>query len=204
MRPKLDLELGVAKKDDDLFAKNGKTPGGWRAKSTPRVPPRKTLRRLGLLVLLAIAAYVFIANIPTDLGPQDEKRRPHYANSNVPNPRPPSSNDVPEVDTIGAAHAARNYDGPVRFLELAETLHAIGATKGSSPVNSNVLLMASSLKSVNKLLPFACQMSTQRRSYVHFALVSRDDMPLQQLTEINGIGKDCQIIFHGTKSSSRP
>ncbi|KAF3768049.1 hypothetical protein M406DRAFT_289374 [Cryphonectria parasitica EP155] len=205
MRPRLDPELGVAKKDDDHFVKDGKSPTGWRVKNAPRIPPRKTFRRLGLLILLAVAVYVFIAHMPTDLGPQD-KRRPVYTYSNgivppggVPQqPRPPVSNGVLEIDTA-AASATRNYNGAVRFLELAETLHAISATKGDSVSNLNVLFMASTLKSANDLLPIACQMGRELRSYVHFALMSRDEIPVQQLKDVNGIGEDCHIIFHDAR-----
>lgn len=94
---------------------------------------------------------------------------------------------------------ARDYDGPVRFLELAETLQAIGATKGSQQVNKNILFMASSLKSADILLPIACQMGRELRAYIHFALISRVEMPIKQLAEINGIGDDCHILFHGMR-----
>lgn len=205
MRPKLDLELGVAKKDDDLFTKGNKTPNGWRVKSAgPRVPPRKTFRRLGLLVLLAVACYVFIANIPTDLGPQD-RRRPVYNNptggstplQNVADSKLRLSNDVMKVDLNWAPAADRNFDGPVRFLELADTLQSLGDGKGSPTAALNVLFAASSLSSASRILPMACQMAHEMRSRVHFALMSRNEISLQQLREINGIGEDCNVFFHG-------
>lgn len=208
MRPRLDPELGVAKKDDDLYSK-GKASGGWRAKSSPRVLPRKTFKRLGLLVLLAVAVYVFIHNIPTDLGPQDAKRRPQYGRSGAPgsgiwpsrDTGPVKPDPVPVYEAVGdhqgAAVAVRDYDGPVRFLELAESLHAISETKGSAPVNRNVLFIASTVASANALLPFACQMGKELRSYVHFAFISRSEIGLNQLREVNGIDEECHIIFHG-------
>lgn len=211
MRPRLDPELGVvasAKKDDDLYAKgggNGKGQNGaWRAKNGPRIPPRKTFKRLGLLVLFAVAVYVFIHNIPTDLGPQDSKRHPSYANTHpggsyqyTPSPPPP---DAIPGDGRGAVVASRDFDGPVRFLELAETLHAISATKGQQQINKNVLFMASSIKSVNTLLPIACQMGRELRAYVHFVLISRNEVSLQQLRDINSIDDSCHILFHGKRS----
>lgn len=209
MRPKLDLEVGVAKKDDDLFTKGNKTPNGWRAKNTgPRLHPRKTFRRLGLLVLFAVACYVFIANIPTDLGPQDGKRRPVYNNptggrtplQNGADSKLRLSNDVMQIDLSGAPTADRNLDGPVRFLELADTLQSLGDGKGSSAAALNVLFAASSLSSASHILPMACQMGRESRSRVHFALMSRNEISLQQLREVNGIGDDCNVSFHGNSS----
>lgn len=217
MRPRLDPELGVvasAKKDDDLYARGGRAPGGgggsgggWRAKGAPRVPPRKTFKRLGLLLLLAAAVYVFIRNIPTDLGPQD-KRHPFYTYpgvnappGSIPKAAPPGHGDLDNGQ--GIVLPARNYDGAVRFLELAETLHAIGATKGQQQINKNVLFMASSIKSAGILLPIACQMGKELRAYVHFALISRVEVPFQQLQDIHGITDDCHILFHGTRSLGR-
>lgn len=208
MRPRLDPEIGIiasAKKNDDLYMKGGKAPKtpnpslGWRSKTTPRLPPRKTFKRLGLLLFVAIAAYVFIHNIPTDIGPQD-RRRPVYVLPNQNPPRGGAPAKIPEVPTGDERmpYATRDYNGPLRFLELSGTLHAIGGTKGTSQFNKNVLFMASSLSSASTLLPIACEMGKELRSYVHFALISRSDIPIKQLREINGIDDSCQIIFHGT------
>lgn len=211
MRPKLDPELGVTKKDDDLYTRGSirdKASGGWRAKNSPRLPPRKTFKRLGTLLLLAVAVYVFIHNIPTDIGPQDTRRRPQYGRTGSDTGLWPSQGrgsvkpqPVPADETLddhkGADVAARDYDGPIRFLELAESLHAIGETKGSSQVNRNVLFVASTVASVNALLPFACQMGRELRSYVHFALISRSEIAWKQLRDVNGIDEGCHIIFHG-------
>lgn len=215
MRPRLDPELGVvasAKKDDDLYVKGGRAQNGWRATGAPRIPPRKTFKRLGILFLVAIAAYVFIYNIPTDLGPQNINRRPSYTHPN-PNVRSGGGMPVPQApppdhaaaDEHGAVLAPRDYDGPIRFLELAETLHAISATKGNAQINKNVLFMASSLRSADNLLPIACQMGKELRSYVHFALISRiEKLSMQQLRDINGIGEDCPVVFHGMRPNGRP
>ncbi|PSR77120.1 hypothetical protein BD289DRAFT_160274 [Coniella lustricola] len=207
MRPKLDPELGVTKKNDDLFTKGNKTPTGWRAKSAPRVPLRKTFRRLGLLILFAVACYMFIINIPTDLGPQDRKRRPQYTHGsgsasppNLANSQLRLSNDVVRVD-VGrdAAPAGRDYDGPIRFLNLADTLQPLGDTKGSASAVLNVMFAASSLSSASRILPVACQMSQEKKSRVNFALMSRNEIPLNELREINGIGEDCDVLFHDAR-----
>lgn len=208
MRPRLDPELGViasAKKDDDLYTKGGKTPksnSGWKSKPNTRIPPRKTLKRLGLLLLIAIGVYVFIHNIPTDLGPRD-RSRPVYNQpaGTAPLKKPPiidtptTDRDFSEVERV--ASVTGEYDGPLRFLELAESLHAISGTKGTQQLNRNILFMAGSLKSADILLPIACQMGRELRSYVHFALLSKNGIPLQQLQDINGIDESCHILFHG-------
>ena len=202
-----DPELGVHKKDDDLFVKGVEKRAaslGW--KSAPRVAPRRTFKRLGLLVLIAAAAYIFIHNIPTDLGPR-RSGRPTYPIAKAPSqaapkPQTPSASEKVDNDEGEAGPPARDYDGPVRFLELAETLHAIGGTHGSSTLNKNVLFAASSLRSAGSLLPLACKMGRELRAYVHFALLSRNDIKIEELRAVNGIGKSCEIIFHGTSNLS--
>lgn len=199
MRPRLDPELGVTKKDDDLYVKKGpKASSGWYARSSPRIPPRKTFKRLGLFCLLAAIVYIFVHNLPTDLGPQD-KRHPFYTYGGAKKPSPPIAPPIPIelVEQERTTPTTRDYDGPLRFMNLAESLHAIAETKGASQNNRNVLFMASNIQSANKLLPIACQMGRELRSYVHFALVSRDEILLRQLRDINGIGEDCHVIFHG-------
>lgn len=197
MRPRLDPELGFTKKDDDLYVKGARVPTGWRARGSPRIPPRKTFKRLGLVCLLAVVVYVFVHNIPTDLGPQD-RRHPFYAYGGAKKPSPPNPPiPIENLEQKPTARATRDYDGPLRFVSLAESLQAISETKGSSQNNRNVLFMASNIQSANKLLPIACQMGRELRSYVHFALVSRDEVQVDQLRDINGIGEDCHVIFHG-------
>lgn len=198
----VDPELGSHKKDDDLYAKRGRKRDssiGW--KSAPRVAPRKTLKRLGLLVLIAAAAYLFIHNIPTDVGPR-RSGRPTYPIAKAPpaaapKPQPAEAPEKVDEDEDESGPPSRSYDGPVRFMELAETLHAISGTHGGSTLNKNVLFAASSLRSSGSLLPLACKMGRELRSYVHFALLSRNDIKIEELRAVNGIGKSCEIIFHG-------
>lgn len=202
-----DPELGVHKKDDDLYVKGGKKRAsslGW--KSAPRVAPRKTLKRLGLLFLIAAAAYLFIHNIPTDVGPR-RSGRPAYPITKAPSeaapkPQAPSAAETIDEDEGQAGPRTRDYDGPVRFMELAETLHAISGTHGGSTLNKNVLFAASSLRSASSLLPLACKMGRELRAYVHFALLSRNDIKIEELRAVNGIGKSCEIIFHGRSNLS--
>ncbi|KAJ4414477.1 hypothetical protein N0V85_003128 [Neurospora sp. IMI 360204] len=209
-------ELG--KKDDDH--KRTKIPPvrslQWNA---ARIPPRKTLKRLAIALTVAIFVYLFIHNIPTD-NPIRDHRHPVYhpvpaqRPSNAPgvpklNPdrpwKPPTKPEtvkqkpkpVPEVDLKPVSEAG--YNGPITFPNLAVSLQAIYETQGTSPTNKNILFVASSLKSAAKLLPMACQMGTELRNYVHFALMGRSDIDIEELQTINGIDQSCQIIFHDAR-----
>jgi hypothetical protein len=46
-------------------------------------------------------------------------------------------------------------------------------------------------------------MAMQDRNYVHFALAGRDDIDMEVLKSVNGIGKDCKIMFHGTVAARK-
>lgn len=152
------------------------------------------------------AAYVFIHNMPTDLKPATSRRpvytypSPNAPPGGVPKPNPPNAVGQADGGKGTAAAAAHDYEGPIRFLELAQTLHAIDVTKGASAVNKNVLFAASSLRSAAILLPLACQMGKEMRAYVHFALTSRSEIPMQKLRDVNGVDDSCQIIFHDARA----
>ncbi|KAI1142367.1 hypothetical protein F5Y05DRAFT_370698 [Hypoxylon sp. FL0543] len=198
-----DEELG--KKDDDH--KPSKSGGGLRQPNwhPARVPPRRSLKRIGLVLAVATIVYLFVKNIPV-LGPDARMRRPTYA---YPPDLAPSVPKRPTYERTQQAPSKPNsrppntperiFNGPVRFLQLAPTLHAISGTRGTMLVNRNVLFASSSLKSAATLLPIACQMGSELKSYVHFALMSRSDIEIQELRKVNGIDDSCQIIFHDAR-----
>ncbi|KAI0840984.1 hypothetical protein F5Y06DRAFT_234756 [Hypoxylon sp. FL0890] len=198
-----DEELG--KKDDDH--KPSKSGGGLRQPSwhPARVPPRRSLKRIALVLVVATIVYLFIKNIPV-LGPDARMRRPSYS---YPPDRAPNVPKRPSYERAQPAPSKPNgrppnaperiFNGPVRFLELAPTLHAISGTRGSMLVNRNVLFASSSLKSAATLLPIACQMGSELKSYVHFALMSRSDIEIRELRRVNGIDDSCHIIFHDAR-----
>ena len=212
-----DVEMG--KKDDDHGKKHAAILPPIRPlhKWHPaQLPLRKSLRRLLLAVVAGFAIYLFIANIPTDL-PIRDRRRPNYIHPGtedvvepprarpnlalVPQPKQPeskaSSKEVVAAPAPAATSEAVEYSGPVRFLNLADSLHAITKTRGHLPKNRNILFAASNLQSAAALLPLACQMGTELRNYVHFALMSKSEISLDELREINGIDDSCHLIFHG-------
>ncbi|KAI1762905.1 hypothetical protein GGR53DRAFT_395880 [Hypoxylon sp. FL1150] len=198
-----DEELG--KKDDDH--KSFKNGSGLRQPNwhPARVPPRRSLKRIGIVLLVAVLVYLFFKNIPV-LGPDPRMRRPSYPGSELPtnadgrpaSDRTPSSLSRPKTRPAKNA-PERTYNGPVRYLELAQTLHAISGTRGSMVTNRNVLFVASSLKSATMLLPIACQMGIELRNYVHFALMGRSEIDIRELRRLNGIDASCQIIFHDAR-----
>ncbi|KAI0152426.1 hypothetical protein F4776DRAFT_659353 [Hypoxylon sp. NC0597] len=198
-----DEELG--KKDDDH--KPSKSSGALRQPNwhPARGPPRRSLKRIALVLVVATVVYLFIKNIPV-LGPDARMRRPSYAYppGHAPNvPKRPTYERPqpvqPKPNNRPSTTPERTFNGPVRFLELAPTLQAISGTRGSMLINRNVLFASSSLKSAATLLPIACQMGSELKSYVHFALMSRSDIEIRELRKVNGIDDSCQIIFHDAR-----
>ncbi|ORY65323.1 uncharacterized protein BCR38DRAFT_318001, partial [Pseudomassariella vexata] len=199
-----DVEIG--KKDDDhkLAAKNGglRVPSSWQP---ARGPLRRSIKRIAALLGVAFFVYLFIHNIPTDIGPR-RSLRPIY---NVPGSAsnqhpPPSERGFSPESKHGSPNQVsgpleRTYNGPPRFFELGASLHAITSTKGGMTINRNVLFAASSLKSAAALLPIACSMGIEKRNYVHFALMSRSEIKMEELQKVNGIDEGCQIIFHDAR-----
>jgi hypothetical protein len=195
-----DEELG--KKDDDhkpAVLPTIRTQQHW---APARPSPRKTLKRLALAIVIGFAVYLFVHNIPTDL-PIRDRRRPVYkhGDSDTINPfqPPPKKSRPPPKSHAGhvVEPAAQSYSDPVKFIELAESLYAISSTMGGFVKNKNVLFAASSLKSAAALLPIACQMGSELRNYVHFALMSRSEIDIDELKAVNGVDESCHVIFHG-------
>ncbi|CAK7224400.1 hypothetical protein SBRCBS47491_005538 [Sporothrix bragantina] len=106
---------------------------------------------------------------------------------------------IPPPPPPAPAPGAAAYNGQLRFLELAATLRSISNTNGGFLVNKNVLFAAGSLKSMATLLPLACQMGSELRSYVHFAIMSKSDISLADLQQLNGIDSSCNIFFHDAR-----
>ena len=214
-----DVELG--KKDDDHHRHSRSGSGIALGPAAPatwlptRGPRRRSLKGVAFVVLVVVVVYIFVKNVPADLGPNPLMRRPNFDNSapypppshSQPHPGqtqqyppsdPNSRSKPPSGSGASSSSSERTYNGPVKFLELASSLHAISPTKGSSAVNKNVLFAAASLRSAATLLPIACQMGGELKNYVHFALMSRSGIDLAELQKLNGIDGSCHLIFHGT------
>lgn len=199
-----DEELG--KKDDDHKGGTLPTVRPQQRWAPARAPMRKTIKRLALAIAIGFLVYVFVHNIPTDL-PIRDRRRPVYKHdgdgAKLSSFQPPPRKSKPPSPSHAGHDAeppAQAYSGPVKFLELAESLHAISSTRGGFLMNKNVLFTASSLKSAAALLPVACQMGSELRNYVHFALMSRSTIDIEELRALNGVDESCHVIFHGKSS----
>ncbi|ERS97743.1 hypothetical protein HMPREF1624_05914 [Sporothrix schenckii ATCC 58251] len=105
----------------------------------------------------------------------------------------------PQPRASAVSPAVGYYNGQLRFLELAGSLRSISSTHGSFRVNKNVLFAAGSLNSIATLLPLACQMGTELRSYVHFMVMSKSEISLAALQQIHGIDASCNIFFHDAR-----
>lgn len=209
-----DEEMG--KKDDDHRERKNGVAATWSPATQRMVQqPRKTIKRVAILALVLFLIYQFIVNIPTDV-PIRDRRRPDYGHSeattagNGARKRPPP-NKAPggSVFTPGSkrAHGMKGAQQPgevyngrgIKFPSLGDSLHGIAETRGSYKENRNVLFCAASLESLATLLPIACQMGQELRSYVHFVLMSRSDIDLSQLQDVNGVDESCRIIYHDAR-----
>lgn len=89
------------------------------------------------------------------------------------------------------------YNGRIRFFRLANTLYEAA---GYGQYRKNVFFMASNLQSASKLIPMACDMSQWKKNQVHFALVGRNDIPIEEIQKINGVDrKECKISWHDAR-----
>lgn len=184
------------KKDDDRKPRKSVVrPFSW----TPRQSITSFRRRrvvFALVVVLLI--YLFIHNLPTDLGPYSQRgdsrltnRGTSSAQKESPTGPPPRPSKHPEGEDY-------YYEGRIKFYHLAASLYAVSNLVGHSGANKNVLFAASSLKSASEIIPLACEMTQWNRNNVHLALMGRDDLSIEEIKELNGVNdEDCKIYWHG-------
>lgn len=206
-----DEELG--KRDDDHKLR-AKPRTAWYHR---RLLLRRNIKKISLALLVLIAVYYFFKNMPTGL--ERPSNRPQYSHSQtqgrVSRPRPTASGaqrpgdssskiddhehgDSPsKIDDHGHGSEEHWFNGPIKFYELAASLHAIMRTGGASNANRNVLFAASSLKSASILLPMACEMAKWKRNDVHFTFMGRHNISMDALKEVNGLDRSCDIWLHG-------
>ncbi len=185
-----DEELG--KKDDDHQKRTA------RSKSTARPSWRIPRRKRMLLVLAGIYfIYLFIKNMPTDLPPASERFRPRpmqqpsqVAGTSPRGPPPMSDGNLPDRNHY--------FNGPIKFYELAQTLYFAQGLGGYSPANKIVMFAAANLKSLSDLLPLACETAAQKINRVHFAVMGRDDISINDIQDVNRFNEtDCPLLWHG-------
>lgn len=196
-----DLELG--KRNDDHKPGSVSQLGlAWQHRHIPSTPHRRRVKRVACAVLGLIVLYYFFKNMPKDL--ETPRKRPSYMPDTTVRPSPPPP-EVPDKQATGSTAEPKetteaplhDFNGPIKFYELSVTLHEASDDMMTNEYDNNVLFSAASLKSAAILLPIACEMARQKRNHVHFALMGRDDIPLDILKSVNGISKDCDIFFHG-------
>lgn len=186
-----DEELG--KKDDDHKpGAYGRLPP-WNLSS----PFRWRRRRMLLAVVLLSMVYLLLKNLP-DFG----WNTPHidYGSNSQDYGEEPTGAPPGIILRKGDSSSPHEFAGPIRFYRLAESLHGASRTRGNLQVNRNVLFAISSLKSASTLLPMICEMSQWKRNWVHAAFLGREDIPLDDILEINGVDKaKCLAIWHDAR-----
>ncbi|KZM24011.1 uncharacterized protein EKO05_0009353 [Ascochyta rabiei] len=202
-----DEELG--KKDDDHHFKPARRHNGlvWGH------APRWRRKRLLLAVLGFCAVSVFLHYMPDMRAQRADGSRPSYASYVKPSADagydggarpyelseptgPPPGIRAPRA----GAPTPHTFDGAFKFYRLARSLHGAAHTDGYRKNNRNVLFAVSSLKSASTMLPLICDMSQWNRSWVHAAFLGREDIPLEDLLDINGVDRErCPAIWHDAR-----
>ncbi|KAJ4310307.1 hypothetical protein N0V94_008517 [Neodidymelliopsis sp. IMI 364377] len=198
-----DEELG--KKDDDHNYRPARrqTGLGWNH------APRWRRKRILLAIVGFCAVSIFLHYMP------DMRANPNASYSSHTRPNHPTTYDdgahayEPKEPTgpppgirapRGGEPNQHTFDGIYKFYRLARSLRGASHTDGYRKTNRNVLFAMSSLKSVATLLPMICEMSKWNRNWVHAAFLGREDIPLEDLLDINGIDrKKCPAIWHDAR-----
>ncbi|KAJ4355356.1 hypothetical protein N0V95_003031 [Ascochyta clinopodiicola] len=202
-----DEELG--KKDDDHNFKPARRHNGvgWSH------APRWRRKRLLLAVLGFCAVSVFLHYMPDMRAQRADGTRPSYTSYVKPSADaeydqgarpydlseptgPPPGIRAPRA----GAPTPHTFDGVFKFYRLARSLRGASHTDGYRQKNRNVLFAVSSLKSASTMLPLICEMSKWNRNWVHAAFLGREDIPLEDLLDINGIDrKKCPAMWHDAR-----
>lgn len=181
-----DVDAEIGKRLDDSYEKTDR----FKPRKISSTWPWRLRRRRRVLLFLvgAYLLYLFFKNMPTDLRPAVERYDPRFAK-----PRPVQS--TLHEQAVSPHDADEEYDGPLRFPDLARSLfHARAVTKGA---NNSVLFAAADLSSVSDLVPLACEMARYRANTVHFALMGRDQVSIEGIQRVNGISdNDCPVFWH--------
>lgn len=192
-----DEELGK-KNDDHRPMNSAPSSTAWSA----RKPARGFRKRRIVYSLCAVLfLYLFVKNIPTDLGPNSMRADSRVYKGPRESKLPAKSLEPPTKKPprpIKASEAEEHYhDGPIKFYMLAASLHAVARFGGQLESNKNVMFAAASLKSLSEIVPLACEMASWDRNDVHLAVMGRDDMKIEEIKRLNGAAEECNIHWHG-------
>ncbi|KAI4618197.1 uncharacterized protein J4E87_007865 [Alternaria ethzedia] len=198
-----DEELG--KKDDDHRYKPARQSSWSMWNHTFRWRRRRILLAI---VALCFLYYTFHGSSDDLEDPVVEQRyRGRPISSTYQKPGATGNDDEPTGAPPGIQKPRRGdaiphiYDGQIRFFRLASSLRSsASATGGYEKKNRNILFAMSNLKSVSTLLPMVCDMSQWNRNHVHATFMGREDIPIEDLLEINGIDKvKCPAVWHDAR-----
>ncbi|KAF1919514.1 hypothetical protein BDU57DRAFT_143804 [Ampelomyces quisqualis] len=193
-----DEELG--KKDDDFKLAPARR-SGWSIWN-------HTFRWRRRRILLVVAGLGLVWLVLKMLGAPGDGSRYAVGRPNVPGDHVAHDfNDgyeargAPTGMQLVGSKRPRTFDGRIRFYHLTKSLRQSATyTNGYDDTNRNVLFAMSSLSSAATLLPMVCEMAMWNRNYVHAAIMGREDIPLDELLEINGVNKgSCPAIWHDAR-----
>ncbi|KAI9797395.1 MAG: hypothetical protein M1835_000728 [Candelina submexicana] len=123
----------------------------------------------------------------------------------VPAPQRSVSEALPPRDEEDSSGGTKHYyNGPIKFYKLAISLHGIATTAGHRSNNRNVLFAAANLQSASVLIPMACEMARWSRNYVHFIIMGRDDITVEDILGVNGAGAECDVYWHDGRPDYSP
>ena len=143
--------------------------------------PSRFRRRRNLLVVLVVLLLYFL------WAPFHLSQRTQGASGG---PSPADDRDGPgRSDEADGPY----YDGPIGFRRLAYTIYSSSWRWRTS----NVLFAAANLRSASAMVPIACEMARYRRNTVHFILLGRYDISIEELLLKNGVGDGCDVHWHG-------
>ncbi|KAI9721913.1 MAG: hypothetical protein M1812_001869 [Candelaria pacifica] len=199
-------EEAKIKRDDDIRPHDaGRNNVSRKLWSTPIRFRRRRIVSSAVAVLLL---YIFIRNIPTDIPPASTRLRPNMSPGAQPIPHAPQqpvSESLPPRDEENMGRETKHYfNGPIKFYKLAASLHGIAKTGGHRPNNRNVLFAAANLQSASALIPMACEMARWSRNYVHFVVMGRDDVTIEDILQLNGAGAECDVYWHDGRPDYSP
>ncbi|RKF62771.1 putative conserved protein/low similarity to glucosyl transferase [Erysiphe neolycopersici] len=195
-----DEELG--KKDDDHRSRQR-----YKYKSKPKNPKMQTkqkriLKRFALCGVFLVLLYCLLRLKPTKNRPP-KLHETYRIEENVdePNRTKPTILRAPRPG-VSRTPPAHELDSLIKLPHLSSTLVAASHTKNKEITNYNVVFAAASLKSAGALIPQACEMAKWQRNDVHFAIMGRDDIPINTLKSYNGIDENCNVKFHDARPDS--
>ncbi|KAL1955155.1 hypothetical protein VTO42DRAFT_8970 [Malbranchea cinnamomea] len=190
------------KYDDPSHPKNKPFDSTAWLQLLPRRPRRVLFAVLGFVLLI-----VFVHNSSTNLPHASERldRAPSYVPPDR-NTADPPRGPPPRFDgRIPAPGPDHYFNGPIKFYSLAKSLYSTQGKERLQKEDNVVVFAAADLKCVSDLLRLACEMARHKVNRVHFAVMGRDEVPIDGIQKVNGIIEaDCPIVWHDGRPDYGP